>query len=322
MNSSVTTKSPDAKYPSPDIRQADPQMRGTTPARPAIPNSSDKSIMQPLCRGIRALCLIMWLSLAAAPTTQAQSVDMYGVFGFNRVGSAVTVGVEYIQNYRPLGTVSGTLVLQLWATDLPHPGGLLVGYKLCEIPLGTLLGGYYLHNVVRSSSFAAPPDGNYNIVFVLAEWQGFSYATVDWENFNVRQNFGFPPQIVSAATTVGDVGSPFYFQVLAIYNPQAFAASGLPPGLTINQYTGVMRWTPLLRPRGANFKLVFGEVCPGFCSLFFSRLNSFGKRERPGQRPGRPLLPFLGVLNSTANGGLISSSEFGNLIERAGWRPT
>jgi len=83
-----------------------------------------------------------------------------------------------------------------------------------------------------------------------------------------------------------------------------------------------MRWTPLLRPRDAIFKLVFGEGCSVFSWLFFSRLNSFGKRERPGQRPGRPLLPFLGVLVSTANGGLISSSGFVNLVERAGWRPT
>ena len=90
--------------------------------------------------------------------------------------------------------------------------------------------------------------------------------------------------------------------------------------ILVSNYPGDLKWTPLLRPRGAIFKLVFGEGCSGFSSLLFSRLNSFGKRERPGQRPARSLLPFLGVFVSTAHGGLISSSGL-ELVERAGWRP-
>ncbi len=54
------------------------------------------------------------------------------------------------------------------------------------------------------------------------------------------------------------------------------------------------RWTPLLIPRGAILNLVFDEVCSGYFFVVFSRLKSFGKRERPGQRPDRPLLPFVG----------------------------
>jgi hypothetical protein len=39
------------------------------------------------------------------------------------------------------------------------------------------------------------------------------------------------------------------------------------------------RWTPLLRPRGAIFKLVFDEVCSGFFFVVFFRASMHLERE-------------------------------------------
>ena len=41
------------------------------------------------------------------------------------------------------------------------------------------------------------------------------------------------------------------------------------------------RWTPLLRPRGAIFKLVFGEVCSGLFFVVFCASNHL-ERESDG----------------------------------------
>jgi hypothetical protein len=40
-----------------------------------------------------------------------------------------------------------------------------------------------------------------------------------------------------------------------------------------------LRWTPLLRPRGAIFKLVFGEVCSGYFFVVFVRASNHLERE-------------------------------------------
>jgi len=130
---------------------------------------------------------------------------MSGVFAFNRVGPQVTYGIERIDNYRPLFSVSGTLAIQLWATALPYNGsGSLFGYKLTETSIGRLNGGFYFSDIVRTQTFFEPPPGNYNIVFVLAEWNGFNYVTVDWNNFSVRQTFG--PIVVAPSITAQPQG--------------------------------------------------------------------------------------------------------------------
>ena len=118
---------------------------------------------------------------------------MSGTFAYVSQGSAVAFGVERIENFRSVFTTSGTLAIQLWATDLPYSGfGTLFGYKGAEVNIGTLQGGYFLSNVARTATInlSVVPAGSYNIVFVLAEWNGFEYVTVDYGNFPTRQLIG------------------------------------------------------------------------------------------------------------------------------------
>lgn len=119
---------------------------------------------------------------------------MSGAVGFDRYGSSVTLSASRIQNYASQGSLSGTLVLQLWATSSPYYGqSILNGYKLAEANLGTLSGGYYLSNINRSVAFYEPPRGYYNTVLVLGEWNGYQYLTVDWCNLIGIKNFGGMP---------------------------------------------------------------------------------------------------------------------------------
>jgi uncharacterized delta-60 repeat protein len=52
------------------------------------------------------------------------------------------------------------------------------------------------------------------------------------------------PVISSATAAEATAGQPFLFTVTATLSPQAFAATGLPPGLTINATTGIISGTP------------------------------------------------------------------------------
>jgi len=132
------------------------------------------------------------LFLALMPLRVGAQILMSGTFYYSAVGNVVTYGVDRITNYRPFYTTSGTLAIQGWATSAPYyGGGTLVGYKLVESPLGTLQGGYYFANVMRTQTLTSlPPPGYYYIVFVLAEWNGSQYVTVDYGNFPAIQPIG------------------------------------------------------------------------------------------------------------------------------------
>jgi hypothetical protein len=72
----------------------------------------------------------------------------------------------------------------------------------------------------------------------------------------------------------------------------------------------VLRWTPLLRPHGAIFKLVFSEAAPVLVLCSFPRaLIDFRKERATNPQARRPPSPVFGVLFLTAEGGLISSPD-------------
>jgi hypothetical protein len=180
---------------------------------------------QSLMKKVAALAVLF---LALMPLRAGAQILMSGTFYYSAVGNVVTYGVDRVTNYRPYYTTSGTLAIQGWATSAPYyGGGSLVGYKLVESPIGTLQGGYYFANVIRTQTITSlPPPGYYYIVFVLAEWNGSQYLTVDYGNFPAIQPIGVvapsiltPPQ--SYSVTVGQAVSltvsasgtaPLYYQ--------------------------------------------------------------------------------------------------------------
>ena len=140
----------------------------------------------------------------------AQEIDMSGSVAYDAVGSLVTLSVDRIDNLRKDFSFSGPLAIQLWATTSPYNGETtLQGYKLAERPLGVLESGYYYDNLSSSVPFFAPPNGVYNVVFVLAEWNGTSYETIDWENFLDFEAFGVSKPAPLPSTPSSDAVADF-----------------------------------------------------------------------------------------------------------------
>ena len=119
-------------------------------------------------------------------------IRMSGTFTYSSQGNVVTFGVQRIDNFNSIFSISGTLAIQLWATTAPYNGvGTLVGNKLAEVNIGQLQGGFFFSNVVRTTTITnLPPGGTYNIVFVLAEFVGFQFLTDDFGNFPTPQPIG------------------------------------------------------------------------------------------------------------------------------------
>ena len=71
--------------------------------------------------------LINYLQGLGSTPTPTNSILIGGTYSYVGAGSQVTFGVQTVSNYNALGTTSGTLVLQLWATAYPYTGGGATG---------------------------------------------------------------------------------------------------------------------------------------------------------------------------------------------------
>jgi hypothetical protein len=134
--------------------------------------------------------------------------------------SVVTLNVQRIDNFNSVFSTSGTLSIQLWATTAPYNGvGTLFGNKIAEVNIGQLQGGFFFSNIFRTVTLSnLPATGTYNIVFVLAEFNGFQNLTVDYGNLPLLQQIGTitaPSIITQPVSQTVNSGSGVTFSVFA-----------------------------------------------------------------------------------------------------------
>jgi len=163
--------------------------------------------------------LINYLNNLGSPPIPSNAILMSGDYSYSFEGSVITLGVDKVTNYRTLGSVSGTLAVQIWATQSVYSSGTLNGFKIAEKSIGTLNGGFNISNILEVTALLQPPDGNYNLVFVLAEWNGSAYSTVHFGNFTQRQTFGVtvigPSITANPTSSTVNVGDPVSLSVSA-----------------------------------------------------------------------------------------------------------
>lgn len=87
------------------------------------------------------------------------------------------------------------------------------------------------------------PAGSHSVRFELLK-SGDDFVTGEgaWlDRFNVQ----IPPAVIVFSAPSGEVGSAFAYTIGTVQgSPSSFAASGLPPGLTLNSTTGAITGTP------------------------------------------------------------------------------
>nr|MBL8456557.1 helix-hairpin-helix domain-containing protein [Zoogloeaceae bacterium] len=96
----------------------------------------------------------------------------------------------------PVGNLSGTLALELWALPAPYLGGAFAGAQIGAVVLGSLAGQAEWQDVqVELPTFALAP-GQWHLALMLREWTGNGYLTRDYSNFAI-------PVVVSEAPAAG-----------------------------------------------------------------------------------------------------------------------
>ena len=112
-------------------------------------------------------------------------------------GDDIQIHIDAIANPRPLGTCSGSLVLELWALDAPYLGGGWQGKLLASAALASLSGGEACAGVDVQWA-AAKSDAP--LTLMLREWSPAGFVTRDFRNLAMTVSTGSAPdQVVTAS---------------------------------------------------------------------------------------------------------------------------
>lgn len=97
--------------------------------------------------------------------------------GFSNDG--VTFDIARIANPRDVDNISGTLSLELWATDEPYKGGAWTGTPVASLVLGTLAGQTEWTDC-HYTTHAGPLPAEGHLTLMLREWTPAGYVTRDY----------------------------------------------------------------------------------------------------------------------------------------------
>jgi hypothetical protein len=292
--------------------------------------------MKPDLLKIKVITLFALLT-GSLSSANAQSIDMSGTVSYSLVSSStVKLKVARIQNYRGLGSASGTLVLQGWASKSKYSGGTIVGYKLAQVTLGRLNGGYYWANINENVSFTLPPlsqKGLFYMTMILAEYTGSGYATLDYVSMGTEILNILPPEINTSSRVSGTKNTHLSHKVNVLADSSfavKFSASGLPPGLSINSSSGVISGTPqsfgtynatitATNIAGTDVDIIAFDIAEGAKTPVINNSSSYSIKneepftlqitasrdpswyEAPGIPPGLNLNPNTGAISGSPN---------------------
>lgn len=135
---------------------------------------------------MRTSILILMIVFASHYTLNAQSrtIRLDGSATYSLSGNQVSMSIEHVINYRPAGTSSGTLRMEVWLSQTVYEGGTISGWLIGHSSLGVLQGLSQLDDVSRTENvLTLPPYGDYYIILTISEWSGSNYLIEDYYTF-------------------------------------------------------------------------------------------------------------------------------------------
>lgn len=155
------------------------------------------------------------------------SPKLNGTTGYVIANDQITIDIDAIANDRPLGDISGTLAIELWALKQPYLGGDFVGECLAATEIGEISGQHYLPNCHLLLNFREPAIGSWHLCLMLREWTANGYITRDQINFDQPYTVNWKPELVK--TSVGNVVNMPIADADKIDKPDQDAAKTIEP---------------------------------------------------------------------------------------------
>ena len=172
--------------------------------------------------------LISGTPTAAGTSSIALSATNSSGTGNATLTLTVTVGPPVITSSTSAsGTVGSAFSYQITATNSP------TSYAATSLPAG--LSVNTSTGLISGTPTAA---GTSSVALSATNGSGAGHATL-----TLTVTVG-PPVITSSTSASGTVGSAFSYQITATNSPTSYAATSLPPGLSVNTATGLVSGTP------------------------------------------------------------------------------
>jgi len=164
---------------------------------------------------------LTFLATNAVPLVSDPYITQWTVSSFSppNITSASEVTV-YLEEATPYQIVTDVPAINYRAFDLPS-GLKLLGSVLAGIP--TALPGDYTVSLQAANRWGWGP------LFPLV--------------IHVRVS---PPEIISPLQVSAEIGSEFLYPIVATHSPDSYAASGLPPDLSVNEHSGEISGIPIV----------------------------------------------------------------------------
>ena len=159
------------------------------------------------------------------------SANNAGGGGTGSVTITITLGPPVVNSSNSvLGAVGNSLSYQITATNPP-----LTSFSASGLPPGLTVDT----TTGLISGTPTAPGGVFNATVTATN------ATATSAPYGVTFNIAFAAPVVNSPPTAsGATGFPLTYQITALNGPVTYAASGLPPGLTVDTNTGLISGTP------------------------------------------------------------------------------
>jgi len=161
-----------------------------------------------------------------------------GAFTDKLVTITITLGPPIITSGAPPTGIEGTAYAGYTITASNTP---IVSYAASGLPAGLSINTLSGAITGTPTATSDPPFSSASIGYPVTISATNATGTT---NQGVTFTIGAKPTVTSAATASGQTGVPFSYQVTATKSPTSYAATPLPPGLSISPATGVISGTP------------------------------------------------------------------------------
>jgi hypothetical protein len=108
-----------------------------------------------------------------------------GTVGYSFQTDSVLLTVDGVHNPRPGWSLSGSMVVELWAFSNPFANELLDGVLLARAEVGQVSGQQWVGPLQYSVPLSWPPAGQWWLALLLREWTAAGLLTRDSRSFSV-----------------------------------------------------------------------------------------------------------------------------------------
>jgi hypothetical protein len=127
---------------------------------------------------------LMFATLTMTQVTIAAAINGLSISGntsYSCEGSHCVLKADRVSNNGSVYSISGTLRLELWATDTPYAGGSISGYQIATYTLGQLSANFFFSNISSGSVAQLQSFGTKCYAsLLLTHFVNGSYVIVDY----------------------------------------------------------------------------------------------------------------------------------------------